>query len=94
MNHTYAESMKRHPYGYAMYEPESAKIINPGSCGYQTSNGLWTPLFNLKDRAKLVSAGLEPFDSLERAPQNSREWGPKVSTEVNHLAIDVKADAS
>lgn len=94
MNHTYAESMKGHPYGYAMYETESAKLINPGSCGYLTSNGSWTPLFDLKDKVKLASVGLEPFDSLEEAPPNSREWGPKVSTGVNHLAVDFKANAS
>ncbi|KAE9378286.1 hypothetical protein N431DRAFT_452402 [Stipitochalara longipes BDJ] len=76
MNHTYAESMKNHPYGYAMYEPESAVLINPGSCGYLTSNGSWTPLFNLKDKAKLASAGLEPFDSLEEAPQSARDLVP------------------
>ena len=94
LNDVYAESMKNHPYGYAMYEPESALLLKPATCGYLTETGSWTPLVDLGDEDKMTSLGLTPFTKLERAPPRSSEWGPRIASDMDHVNIDLKAQAS
>jgi hypothetical protein len=100
LNNTYRESMRKHPYGYALYEPESSNILTPGVCGYLTEDGQWTPLIGNNKRIDLGDAeslrlnGLSPFEHLARAAPDKRTWGPKVSTRVTGAKVDFKADAS
>ncbi|EAW15296.1 uncharacterized protein ACLA_059630 [Aspergillus clavatus NRRL 1] len=97
----YQESMLSHPYGYALYEPESSKTLQPGFCGYITELGQWTPLLgadhlpiNLGDATSLARNGLTPFTHFQRAPSDSRSWGPKVSGRLKQKKLDLSAGAS
>jgi hypothetical protein len=94
LNTVYANAMKHHPYGYAMYEPESSSILKPGACGYLTASGVWTPLFYLNDADSLARRGFTPFDGFKPAPLSRREWGPKTSSHVTSRALGVNARAS
>ncbi|PLB37619.1 uncharacterized protein BDW47DRAFT_131892 [Aspergillus candidus] len=96
----YQQSMLRHPYGYALYEPESTKTLKPGSCGYLTELGQWTPLIgedqapiNLGDSSSLSRNGLKPFEQFYRAPTDKRAWGPKVCGQVKQRKLELDIGA-
>ncbi|KAF9892346.1 hypothetical protein FE257_002123 [Aspergillus nanangensis] len=97
----YQQSMLKHPYGYALYEPESSKVLQPGFCGYLTELGQWTPLLgvderpiNLGDPLSLVQNGLTPFNHFHRAPADKRSWGPKVCGRVTQRKVELEAGVS
>lgn len=100
LQNTYRESMRNHPYGYALYEPESSNILKPGVCGYLTDNGQWTPLVgnnlrvDLGDAESLRLNGLTSFENLARAAPDTRAWGPKTSRQVVGTRVDFTAGAS
>jgi hypothetical protein len=101
LNNTYRKSMLQHPYGYALYEPQSSIIVKPGALGYlDPENGRFVPLFSnnrrrldLEDPESLASSNLDTFDVLREAPE-PRDWGPKVSSQVHGHKVDFKAEAS
>jgi hypothetical protein len=97
----YQQSMLKHPYGYALYEPESSRSLQPGFCGYLTELGQWTPLLgvdnlpiNLGDASSLTKNGLTSFGQFHRAPSDKRAWGPKLCGQVKQQKIDLEAGAS
>ncbi|KAE8150352.1 hypothetical protein BDV25DRAFT_154568 [Aspergillus avenaceus] len=96
----YQQSMLRHPYGYALYEPESSETLQPGFCGYLTELGQWTPLLgthqmpvNLGDPSSLSRNGLTPFEHFHRAPSDQRSWGPKLCGRITQKKVDLEAGA-
>ncbi|KAJ5655346.1 hypothetical protein N7507_007296 [Penicillium longicatenatum] len=97
----YQQSMLKHPYGYALYEPESSKVLQPGYCGYFTELGQWTPLLgidqkiiSLGDSLSLTQNGLTRFEHFHPAPSDERSWGPKLSGHVIQRKIDLETSAS
>jgi hypothetical protein len=94
--------MLNHPYGYALYEPQSSTIVKPGAVGYiDQETGRFVPLtkkgskrVDLEDEESLKINGLTPFNNLLRAEPDERSWGPKTSSRVNATEIDIKAKAS
>lgn len=92
MDQVYAESMRNHSYGRALYEPESSLVLKPATCGYFSKTGTWTPLLHLSNAAQLASFGLTPFDNrVEQALPSIRKWAPRVSSRVKHQVLDLKA---
>lgn len=98
---SYQQSMLKHPYGYALYEPESSTTLQPGFCGYLTELGQWTPLLgvdqapiHLGDASSLARNGLTPFVHFQRAPSDERAWGPKMSGRMNQRKVDLDVGAS
>ncbi|KAI9046057.1 uncharacterized protein KD926_006004 [Aspergillus affinis] len=98
---SYQQSMLNHPYGYALYEPESSTTLQPGFCGYLTELGQWTPLLgtdqvpiNLGDASSLARNGLTPFAYFQRAPSDERAWGPKMSGRMKQRKVDWNVGAS
>lgn len=97
----YQQSMLKHPYGYALYEPESSTTLQPGFCGYLTELGQWTPLLgvdqapiNLGDPSSLARNDLTPFADFHRAPSDKRTWGPKMSGQMKQIKVDLAAGTS
>src|ERR1700742_5122289 len=90
----YASVMRWRKYGYALYEPASARIVKPGVCGYFDGNGSWNPIADLTDNSDLQRNGLTPISALQAAPTQEVEWGPKTSREVMMWKVDVKAGVS
>ncbi|KAJ6004630.1 hypothetical protein N7540_012999 [Penicillium herquei] len=97
----YQQSMLKHPYGYALYEPESTKVLRPGYCGYLTKLGQWTPLvgidkqiINLGGSLSLTRNGLTQFEQFHLAPSDERSWGPKLSGQVSQKKIKLEAGVS
>ncbi|KAJ6002594.1 hypothetical protein N7451_005141 [Penicillium sp. IBT 35674x] len=101
LGEVYQQSMLKHPYGYALYEPESSRVLQPGYCGYLTERGQWTPLLgidqkiiNLGDSSALTQNGLTQFKHFHPAPSDERSWGPKLSGRVIQRKIDLEVGAS
>jgi hypothetical protein len=101
LSNTYRSAMQTHPYGYALYEPQSSTIVKPGACGYiDSENGRFVPLLkkgkkiDLEDPASLRAGNLTVYDSVVREEPESQHWGPKVSTHVSGIKVDLKAKAS
>ena len=64
----YANSMSRHGYGYAFYEPPSSNVVKPGVCGYLDENGDWNPIANLTNSISLTEKGLGCLGEVQRTP--------------------------
>ena len=101
LSNTYRSSMRSHPYGYALYEPQSSTIVKPGACGYiDPENGRFMPLLkngkkiDLEDSESLRAGNLTIFDNVTREEPESQHWGPKVSNHVNGFKVDLKARSS
>jgi hypothetical protein len=89
----YAESMRNHPFGYALYQPTSTETAFPGACGFIDRRGTWRMLFNLNDEATVKQLGLLlPKDQLNFAPSNCTiRWGPKHAEHVDERSVDGNA---
>jgi hypothetical protein len=102
LNNIYRESLSKHPYGYALYEPQSSKVIKPGVCGYiDQEDGSFVPLtgagnkfINLTDNESLQLNGLSPLHNVVPAEPEKKYWGPKTSGRVTGAKINLKADTS
>jgi hypothetical protein len=68
----YEEQMKEnHPYGMALYKPQSTKVLRPGSVGYWNQLGDWNPIVQLDDPASLQLQSL-------KAPEEERKLSSAV----------------
>jgi hypothetical protein len=102
LNHFYRESQLIHPYGYALYEPQSSKVVRPGALGYiDPENGHFVPLIgaqnklvDLTDTTVLQENRLSPPDNLILTDVDNRSWGPKISSQVQRKQIDIKTYGS
>lgn len=92
---TYAERMRVHPYGFALYHPASTRVMRPGCVGFLDSHGVWTPIAHLEDSDSLTKHGLRfPKQSLTVAKtERITGWDPKVSNGVTERSggIDLGA---
>ncbi|KAF4439050.1 hypothetical protein FACUT_4404 [Fusarium acutatum] len=86
----YAELMRAHPFGTALYLPIPSSQFQPGFIGYFDSTGAWNPIGNLTSSPSLPS-GLSSIDgtTLKRAPSQKQIWGPKLGNETRGRAIDL-----
>lgn len=91
----YAESMTRHSYGHAFYEPELFEALHPGMCGYLNNLGQWQPIAkDLTDVEALQLQGFTEIGTLDPALPRKHEWGPKISNAVTFSKTSLKAGAS
>ncbi|MCJ1246416.1 hypothetical protein MMC30_003623 [Trapelia coarctata] len=96
LNFVYAEQMKHHPQGYALYEPISTEVLKPGACGYFDRYGSWNVVAQLDDPESLQKHGfLDPSEELQ-ADHDKRKvvWGPKCSVGVKGAKVDVEVGVS
>ena len=91
LDQVYADLMKAHPFGIAMYRPLPSSVFSPGSCGYFDNNGSWNLIAHLDNTESLLRKGLEPpAEDLEKAPvDNGITWGPMISSNVKSTKIDL-----
>ena len=86
----YAEQMRHHSYGHAIYEPASSADLRPGSCGYFDDSGGWMAIAQLDDIEKLKRDGFEPPTALEAVEDKiTRSWHPKCSAGLNATELDL-----
>lgn len=89
----YMETVKEHPYGYALFRPALSKDLQPGCCGYVDDNGKWNPI--LPDIRTTTDKGFSASRPLSAMHPQSHTWGPKASAGVVHkrIAFEGGADA-
>ena len=87
LQQTYADAMRLHPFGFALYQPCDKIVLKPRSCGYFDTHGDWNPITH-------ISASQDPFvkieeEELQMGEPQILEWGPKCSSHVteHRLAI-------
>lgn len=85
----YAEVMTNHPYGHALFVPESSKALLPSACGYLDRLGRWAPIAYIDDPASLTAAGLTTPSALTPRTPQAHTWGPKKSTLVSIRKLDL-----
>lgn len=97
----YAEQMRRHPFGTALYQPQPRDIFHPGMVGYFDTYGNWNPIIDLSQEAasstcesKSTASFTPPKNLPELAVPEKHEWGPKLGTTTRGRRIDVKAGVS
>jgi hypothetical protein len=92
----YANFMKNHPFGTALYTPQPYGLFHPGSVGYFDSNGSWNPIVDLSSPEDLAELGYTPVaERLKRAPsEKSIQWGPKISSKTKAQKLGLKAAVS
>ena len=84
----YADIMRNHPFGVAVYRPLSQIIFKVGACGYFDDFGSWQPIVDLERPNQLLEKKLTPPEKLEKAPlDDGIEWGPKVSSKTTAKKI-------
>ena len=88
LQQTYADAMRHHPFGFALYHPCDKTVLKPGSCGYFNTRGDWNPIV-----AVSISDGqfLKIDDDLQMSPPQTLEWGPKCSEHVTEHRLETKA---
>ncbi|KDR73010.1 hypothetical protein GALMADRAFT_101440 [Galerina marginata CBS 339.88] len=95
LDRQYAEIMKNHPFGLALYRPLPLSVFSPGSCGYFDDFGSWNPITHLENDVMLTKKGLEKVpeeDALDKAPvDNGITWGPKTSANVKATKLELSA---
>lgn len=83
-NRTYADSMRHHGYGLALFEPISCNSLRPASVGFFGADGNWNLIAMLDDLNSVVRAGMRApatqIEVMERNEASSSE--PKVSSNV------------
>ncbi|WKT52379.1 hypothetical protein QSH57_002893 [Fusarium oxysporum f. sp. vasinfectum] len=86
----YAELMRAHPFGTALYLPIPSSQFQPGFIGYFDATGAWNPIGDLTSSSSLPP-GLSSIDgtTLKRAPSQKQMWGPKLGNETRGRAIDL-----
>lgn len=85
IDRVYAQVMRHHPYGWALYKKVTRRDMFPGSCGYFDPEGDWRGIADLNDPPELAKQGWKmPHDDMRfPQPPDSVVWGPKSSGSVN-----------
>jgi hypothetical protein len=96
LDQTYSKLMQAHPYGTALYKPQSSRTFHPGSVGYFDAVGNWNPIADLVVNTELPSTPFlpPPSDELILAPEESQTWGPKVGQQTTCRKIDLQQSVS
>jgi len=96
LDQTYSKLMQVHPYGNALYKPQSSKTFHPGSIGYFDSLGNWNPVADLISSTDVLSTVFSPppSDQLILAPEETQTWGPKLGRQTTCHRIDLKQSVS
>ncbi|KAL7933332.1 hypothetical protein V8C35DRAFT_305555 [Trichoderma chlorosporum] len=98
LDRAYAQLLRHHPYGWALYKKVTARDIHPGSCGYFDSDGDWRTLADLTSPKGLARQGWTTTDGniIDDNHPESMIWGPKSSSSVQstHIGGSVGAIAA
>lgn len=87
----YRNSMRRHHFGYALYEPPPFSRLHPGMLGYLDDYKRWHPILDVTDKAAVQAAGYSPIGYLQRAPADVRRHGPLTASDVAATEIALEA---
>lgn len=90
LNEVYAEQLRNHPEGHALYFKVPGSSMKPGSCGYFTESGHWRAIVHVADvePKSLEDEGWKPPARLiTTESQVGIEWPIKLSESVQERKI-------
>ncbi|KAJ6082737.1 hypothetical protein N7499_007611 [Penicillium canescens] len=95
----YADQMRSHPYGTALYNPQPHNIFHPGMVGYFDRDGNWNPIIDLSKQPDPTSptstTTLKPPPTLPPlATPEHQTWGPKLGLKTHSHQINLQAGLS
>jgi hypothetical protein len=92
----YADQMRAHPYGTALYNPQPQKTFHPGMVGYFDKTGNWNPIIDLSQPDPTSSMPtLQPPTTLPPlATPEHQTWGPKLGQKTHSHEISLEAGVS
>ncbi|KAH6843409.1 hypothetical protein B0I37DRAFT_217358 [Chaetomium sp. MPI-CAGE-AT-0009] len=89
---TYRNAMRRHRFGYALYEPAPFSRLRPGMLGYLDDEyQRWHPILDLADASAVEAAGYEPLGYLQRSEPDTRRYGPLTADKVTETSVELEA---
>lgn len=80
----YAEALRHHSFGYALYHPCPNTVLTPGSIGYFDNVGEWIPMEF--DSFKALVAGMK-LGEIEHA-----KCGPITTKQVTQVSLSGSAN--
>jgi hypothetical protein len=84
LHEMYAESLRHHSFGYALYHPCPSTVLTPGSIGYFDNVGEWIPMEF--DSFKALVAGMK-MGEIEHA-----KCGPITTKQVTQVSLSASAN--
>jgi hypothetical protein len=95
----YADQMRSHPYGTALYNPQPHNIFHPGMVGYFDRAGNWNPIIDLSKLSDPTSptstTTLRPPPTLPPlATPEHQTWGPKLGLKTHSHQVNLQAGLS
>lgn len=92
----YADEMRWHDLGYALYHPQSSSALAIGDVGIFNALGQWNRIGNITNAKSLERYGLQPVNlKLDRMPtEDTGEWGPLLAEHVSGLTLEAGGEAS
>ncbi|KAI0111164.1 hypothetical protein GGR51DRAFT_557571 [Nemania sp. FL0031] len=87
----YRDSMRRHRFGYALYEPVPFERLHSGMLGFLDEYQRWHPIFDLSDDTMVQAEGFPPLDHSQSAHQDTRCWGPLTTSNVSMTEVELEA---
>lgn len=89
--HTYRTAMRRHRFGYALYEPALFSRLRPGMLGYLDEYQRWHPILDLADASAVKAAGYGSLGPLQRSEPDRRRYGPLTADKVTETSVKLEA---
>jgi hypothetical protein len=84
----YAELMKHHPEGHALYIKQSTREINPGMCGLFNYDGRWNPIVQLTNKKALETGNWTPLQGFRKQkPQGGIYLTAKTAKSTSGVAV-------
>ncbi|KAK3377718.1 hypothetical protein B0H63DRAFT_524993 [Podospora didyma] len=89
----YRDSMRRHRFGYALYEPVPFERLRPGMLGHLDEYQRWHPILDLTDATAVEAAGYTAVGYLQSNGPDTRRWGPLAASDVSASSVELEAGA-
>jgi len=86
----YANAMRQHPFGFALYHPIDKDVLKLGSCGYLNDLGDWNPITNVSSAVDNRYVAVD--EELQKGDPQELNWGPKCSDHVMEHREKLKAE--
>jgi len=86
----YANAMRQHPFGFALYHPIDKDVLKLGSCGYLNDLGDWNPITNVSSAVDNRYVAVD--EELQKGDPQELNWGPKCSDHVTEHREKLKAE--
>ncbi|KAK5696326.1 hypothetical protein LTR17_024298 [Elasticomyces elasticus] len=97
LSSVYADQLRNHPEGHAVYFNVPGSQMKPGACGYFNQNGQWRTIVQTAEAepSLLVAQGWQAPDKVLNVERRGGiEWPIKLSKSVNEIKVTAAVTAN